>query len=657
MKKVFILFCAVIFFTPNSVFAAILNVPGDYNNIQAAVNAAMDGDVVSIADGIYSGSGNFNINFVGRSITVKSVNGADNCIIDCQGWGRGVLLYRGETVTLEGLTVKNAQATNENGGGVYCKDSVLIVTGCIFVNGFSGKGGAVYSENSFAFFTDSRFTNNAADQGGAVYSKSLSSCYFTNSVFSGNIADIGGATFSYGSSSSFTGCTLSDNQALNGRGGAVYSYQTTSSDPVSSSFANCNFSNNQTTNGEGGAVYVYSGSAGSTLSISRCEFAGNQAGSYSGGALYFNYLTQTAISESKFMGNQAANGGAIYARYSSHNNSFSRCVFIGNSASYDGGGVFSNLRSYTGGAEFSNCLFINNSADQGRGGAVFSSPESDNYYRDSFANCTFSTNSAASRGGALWCDLNAVPSQANIVNSIFWNNNAPEGPEIYAYGNSPEIIYSDIRGGYSGTGNIDSDPLFVDSSNNDFHLQASSPCVNTATPDGAPGDDLDGNKRPVDGVYDMGAYEYCPNISPTAVAGDDQIVPGQSATLDGSLSRDPDGNIVSWEWKLEHTENPAYNRLVYGKTVSLDNLAFGHYNVTLTVTDDAGAQVSDEMCLSVAASDLKYTQDEYDQAFQNGYTTGYNECQAACPIWEDGDGVKHLEGPLTIENKGLLIIQ
>ena len=64
--------------------ADIINVPGDFPTIQAGMDAAMNGDEVVVADGIYTGDGNRDLDFGGKLITVRSANGPDNCIIDCE---------------------------------------------------------------------------------------------------------------------------------------------------------------------------------------------------------------------------------------------------------------------------------------------------------------------------------------------------------------------------------------------------------------------------------------------------------------------------------------------------------------------------------------------------------------------------------------------
>ncbi|GAG35257.1 unnamed protein product, partial [marine sediment metagenome] len=102
-----------------------------------------------------------------------------------------------------------------------------------------------------------------------------------------------------------------------------------------------------------------------------------------------------------------------------------------------------------------------------------------------------------------------------VLNSILWND-SPD--EIYLDDSSTiDITYSDIHGGWPGAGNINADPLFVNVANVDYHLQASSPCIdagdNTAIPPSVVVD-LDGNPRIINGIVDMGAYEG--GMAPTA---------------------------------------------------------------------------------------------------------------------------------------------
>ena len=88
---------------------------------------------------------------------------------------------------------------------------------------------------------------------------------------------------------------------------------------------------------------------------------------------------------------------------------------------------------------------------------------------------------------------------------------------------TPTITYCDVQAGYDGVGNIELDPLFVDTDNDDFRIAATSPCIdaadNTAVPKGVD-TDLGNNPRFVDdsdtkdtgtggpSIVDMGAYEF-----------------------------------------------------------------------------------------------------------------------------------------------------
>jgi hypothetical protein len=87
-----------------------------FDAIQEGIDAAVSGDTVLVLDGTYTGEGNKDLDFGGKSITVHSENGPENCIIDCQGsWEdphRGFHFHSGETGegVLEGLTVTAGHA-------------------------------------------------------------------------------------------------------------------------------------------------------------------------------------------------------------------------------------------------------------------------------------------------------------------------------------------------------------------------------------------------------------------------------------------------------------------------------------------------------------------------------------------------------------------
>jgi len=110
------------------------------------------------------------------------------------------------------------------------------------------------------------------------------------------------------------------------------------------------------------------------------------------------------------------------------------------------------------------------------------------------------------RGGGIFVQTG---SSTILTNNIIRNNWAPNHPELSG-GGSAQVTYCNITGGWTGTGNIDADPLFADSDGADFHLTYDSPCRNTGTntAPGLPAIDFEGDPRIADGTADIGCDEF-----------------------------------------------------------------------------------------------------------------------------------------------------
>ncbi len=91
---------------------------GDFPNIQAAIDAVVDGDIIALAEGTFMGPGNRDLNYLGKAITVMSQGGApDACIIDCQGYPgvprRGFSFCSGEGAGSRFVAVETGRATSQ----------------------------------------------------------------------------------------------------------------------------------------------------------------------------------------------------------------------------------------------------------------------------------------------------------------------------------------------------------------------------------------------------------------------------------------------------------------------------------------------------------------------------------------------------------------
>jgi hypothetical protein len=152
-------------------------------------------------------------------------------------------------------------------------------------------------------------------------------------------------------------------------------------------------------------------------------------------------------------------------------------------------------------------------------------------------NNTIAGNSAGTNGSGISCRNSSFPTAINV---ILWGNGTSE---IYTdSGSAMDITYSDIKNGWSGTGNINANPRFLNVAINDYHLMDDSPCINAgAQAQAVPDKDMDGNPRPnPEGTKpDMGAYESRLPVLPLSISGVtpssvDQGVTGKDITVAGT---------------------------------------------------------------------------------------------------------------------------
>jgi predicted outer membrane repeat protein len=242
VKTLFFLI-SMMFISSFSSYAAIIHIPGDQPTIQDGINAANNGDTVLIADGTYTGTGNKDLDPLGKAITIQSEsNNPAVCIIDCQNSGRSFYIHSGETCDLKiiALTLTNGNVT-DYGAGIYCSNSSPQVLGCVISNNSADDGGGVYcTGNGSPIFFQCSINNNSAHGnnnnalGGGVRLENSWTPRFVSSSFSSNTATssgyqaAGGAICADYSSIIIVDCQYIGNSASgssssnNNHSGAVY---------------------------------------------------------------------------------------------------------------------------------------------------------------------------------------------------------------------------------------------------------------------------------------------------------------------------------------------------------------------------------------------------------------------------------------------------
>lgn len=257
---------------------------GDFPTIQAAVDAAVSGvDAIELLDGVYTGTGNRDVYFLGKAITIRSQSGnPSDCIIDVNGSATsnhiGFYFWNdeGPESVLQGVTIQDGYSDNW-GGAISIASASPTIMNCVFLRNAATTGGAIYAATyteltiSDCDFVENEVVSDSAYYvaGGAIYF-AVGTLNTTNCRFIDNhsgpddfITELahGGAVYLDGVTEvHFDGCTFSGNTASH-LGGTVLAYNT----QMPLDFTSCTFYDNGAA--EGSAIYVYGSSVAITSSI------------------------------------------------------------------------------------------------------------------------------------------------------------------------------------------------------------------------------------------------------------------------------------------------------------------------------------------------------------------------------------------------------
>ncbi len=540
-----------------------------YATINDAINAAQDGDTILLEGGVTFVE---NVD-VWRSVKIQGgYNGcnsgsSEDTVIDGitgrSGFATNVtiLITGGISVELSQLHLVNTTSGYLDRGGIYVghydSPSSLILNN-VTISGCNARfaGGIWIGATGEVEGTNVTIRDNVGgDNGGGIrmmggrLSLSNSSIYNNTSPLGGGISATDNASISL-----LDNVNIYGNEALTGSGlGGGISIQNRAVVVIEGTSG---ISENSGL--KGGGVYIDNaslyliGKDAGIMSNSAATDDGN------GGGIYGTNNAYIAIENGAEVYSNSAGytGGGIYVDLYS-----TLWVKMGsiydNTSGYSGGGIYADnlalvdfeMGGYT--CDTPPCMKMTGNYAEGYGGAVYAS-FTDVTIRQTYISGN-DVNSVYSLGEFIalsHSDLQLINSMVvnnlgyrpiyadystiNIEGSTIANNpNDGFGTAIYVYdtpitvknsivwgqspfvavqsGANPTVTCSDIQGGYTGAGNLNINPQFVNPASGNYHLASSSPVIDKCST--GPVTDFDDQPRPAvinsDATpYDMGADEY-----------------------------------------------------------------------------------------------------------------------------------------------------
>jgi len=489
-----------------------------FNTLQDALEVVTFGSEIWVAQGTYYPEKDINGNdnpANARTKTWQMVNGVTiyggfentgNPGIADRNWEIYPTILSGDLAGNDGSNFSNRSdnayhvfyhpnGTNLNSTAVL--DGFIIVSGSATGTGEDRFGGGMYNYASSPTLINIRFEQNEANvAGGAMYNQAGSQVRIVNSQFINN--------------------RFKESGSLENGGGAIKNFEQSSILVINSLFED---NNGPGLTGEsyGGAIY---NQCCNSDEIRSSVFRSN--GNVRGGGAIANYNdgTNPLIISSRFLGNQARYGGAIYGNGGNNGNSpeIVNTVITGNRATVDGGGIYNKSASNP---TFVNVTIAGNYAEND-GGAFYNTDEGGNPSTPVVRNSIIWGNAAGGDGNQLYNviaeenESNSFGTFGSIVQVFASQNTSSTTLNHSLYGDGT----GDVVGNVSADDNSTTDdPMFVDpidpnsapTVDGDYKLFEDSPAVNAGSNDFLSGYDLDGDveeENRIEGdTVNMGAFE------------------------------------------------------------------------------------------------------------------------------------------------------
>ena len=421
--------------------------------------------------------------FISSNPTASIVN-IDTLDINNCNWKSHSISVDNSIFTLDNGKISNITAQEGSAGLNAWSCNSIDVSNTIIDSSYSGSNGGMifYQVKKVNIKNSSFIANRSVNGGGGIHVNEVDSLFLYNSTFIADSSQGGGAVeLGGGKYYHLDGNVMENNYSADGAG-AINLWD---NDKVE--IFNSKFISNKSVN-DGGAIYSWNTDS---LFIDNSTFNGNESTDGNGGAMTVKGDTDSPlyceIKNTTFENNSGNWGGAI-AAFEPIDMNMDSVFATGNEAS--GNGSFIEL-----------CC----------GASV------------SITNSTIYNNETNNN------DLNVGDSKLTIKNSIIWKDKIGGG------GATIEVTYSDVEGGFTGTGNIDANPIFCDTIN--YLIRDTSPCVGTGENGSNMGARGIGCYRPTSFDWVSTALDTI-NITQSNLA--------DTYTLQWSASTDVDGDSINY---------------------------------------------------------------------------------------------------------------